>query len=98
MIGKNNEIMLRNKADEIIIERFDDMRFTVDDAYIFIDVESLASNIVDDLIHQHNKIDEDDIDYEIDCVLLSIFSTIKKEMFNQLCRNLNLNIIYEVGD
>lgn len=98
MIGKNNEIMLRNKADEIVVESFDDMRFTVDDAYIFIDVESLASNIVDDLIHQHNKIDEDDIDYEIDCVLLSIFSTIKKEMFNQLCRNLNLNIIYEVGE
>ena len=74
------------------------MRFTVDDAYIFIDVESLVSNIVDDLMHQHNKIDEDDIDYEIDCVLLSIFSTIKKEMFKQLCENLSLNIIYEVGD
>lgn len=96
MIGKQNEVILKNKADEIIIEVFDDIRFTGDDAYIMIDVESLASNIADDLMQRHNKIDEDDIDYEIDCMLLDIFGTVKKEVSEQLFRNFNVNIIYEV--
>lgn len=95
MIGKQNEVVLKNKADEIIIEVFDDIRFTGDDTYIMIDVESLASNIADDLIHRNNKIDEDDIDYEIDCVLLDIFGTVKKEVSEQLNRNCYVNTIYE---
>ena len=97
MIGKKNEIMLRNKADEIIIECFDDIRITNDDSYVFIDVERLASNIADDLTNTITKtIEEDEIDCAVDETLLAIFCIVRDEVHEHLFRNFNIKTTYEV--
>lgn len=97
MIGKNNDIILRNKADEIIVESFDDIRITDNDSYIFIDVERLASNIADDLMCTITKtIEEDEIDCAVDETLLAIFCIVKDEVHEHLFRNFNIKTKYEI--